>query len=88
MLGFYSGSDRTCGGVSRREILRIGGISGLGLSLATLCFSLYGHDVAAWRTLLARHYEQTGFLGETKTLALALLALGDGSRVFRITAHA
>jgi hypothetical protein len=62
--------------------------SGLGLSLATLCFSLYGHDVSAWRTLLARHYEQTGFLGETKTLALALLALGDGSRVFRITAHA
>ena len=33
-------------------------------------------------------YEQTGFLGETKTLALALLALGDGSRVFRITTHA
>ncbi len=62
--------------------------SGLGLSLATLCFPLYGHDVSAWRTLLTRNYEQTGFLGETKTLALALLALGDGSRVFRITAHA
>ena len=62
--------------------------SGLGLSLATLCFPLYGHDVSAWRTLLTRTYEQTGFLGETKTLALALLALGDGSRVFRITTHA
>ena len=33
MLGFYSGNDRTCGGISRREILRIGGISGLGLNL-------------------------------------------------------
>jgi hypothetical protein len=62
--------------------------SGLGLSLAILCFTLYGHDVSAWRTLLIRNYELTGFLGETKTLALALLALGDGSRVFRITTHA
>ncbi|QDT47746.1 hypothetical protein Pan258_17820 [Symmachiella dynata] len=33
MLGFYTGNDQTCGGVSRREALRIGGISGLGLSL-------------------------------------------------------
>jgi hypothetical protein len=62
--------------------------SGLALSLAILCFPLYGHDVSAWRTLLTRNYEQRGFLGETKTLALALLALGDGSRVFRIITHA
>ncbi len=62
--------------------------SGLGLSWAILCLTLYGHDVSAWRTLLRRTYEQTGFLGETKTLALALLALGDGSRVLRTTTHA
>jgi hypothetical protein len=62
--------------------------SGLALSLAILCFPLYGYDVSAWRTLLTRNYEQRGFLGETKTLALALLALGDGSRVLRITTHA
>lgn len=62
--------------------------SGLGLSWAILCLTLYGHDVAAWRTRLTRAYEQTGFLGETKSLALALLALGDGSRVLRIPTHA
>jgi len=62
--------------------------SGLGLSWAILCLTLYGHDASAWRTLLMRNYAQTGFLGETKTLALALLALGDGSRVLRISTHA
>lgn len=62
--------------------------SGLGLSWAILCLTLYGDDVSAWRTLLRRTYEQTGFLGETKALALALLALGDGSRVLRTTTHA
>lgn len=59
--------------------------SGLTLSWAMLCFSLYGQDLAEWRPLLAKAYEQTGFLGETKSLALALLACGEGASVFRIS---
>jgi hypothetical protein len=64
------------------------GGSGLSLSWAILCLALYGQDVSAWRTLLMNTYEQTGFLGETKVLALALLTLGDGSRALRIPTYA
>jgi hypothetical protein len=58
--------------------------SGLSLSWSIICFSLYGYDVSEWRKLLARNYEKTRFLGETKTVALALLASGDGPQVFRV----
>jgi hypothetical protein len=36
MLDIYSGRHRTCDGVSRRDFLRVGGLSVLGLSLADL----------------------------------------------------
>ena len=58
--------------------------SGLTLSWSILCFSLYGEDGAVWKKVLARNYETMGFLGETKTMALALLALGNGAKVLRI----
>lgn len=58
--------------------------SGLALSWATLCFILYGRDVSQWRGFLASTYEKTGFLGEVKSVALALLASGEGSNAFRI----
>jgi hypothetical protein len=58
--------------------------SGLTLSLATLCFSLYGQDVTEWKELLVKTYQRTEFLGETKSLALALLACGDGAAVLRV----
>ena len=70
-----------------RTMLAHGGL-GLGLSWAILCLALYGQDVSAWQTLLMNTYEQTGFLGETKALALALLALGNGSRALRIPTYA
>lgn len=54
--------------------------SGLALSWSILCFALYGHDVSTWQALLTSNYEKRGFLGETSTLAVALLALGDGTR--------
>jgi hypothetical protein len=60
--------------------------SGLALSWSIICFSLYGHDTAEWTAILERTYRRTGFLGETKTLALALLAL-DGGRAFRVDAR-
>jgi hypothetical protein len=53
--------------------------SGLTLSWSILCFSLYGYDTNKWRNLLAQAYEKTGFLGETKSVALALLAVWPGA---------
>ena len=57
--------------------------SGLALAWATLCFSAYGEDVAPLRHRLLERHERTAFLGETKVMALAVLALGGGARVFQ-----
>ena len=57
--------------------------SGLALAWATLCFSAYGEDVAPWRRRLAGRYTHTGFLGETKAVAIAQLALSGGAELFR-----
>ena len=53
------------------------------LAWATLCFLAYGEDVAPWRARLVARYARTAFLGETKAVALALLALSDGAEAFR-----
>jgi hypothetical protein len=58
--------------------------SGLTLGWAILCFALYGQGVAAWQQRLARTYDKTGFLADTKTMALALLASGDGAKILKV----
>jgi len=58
--------------------------SGLALSWAAICLALYGQDVAALKSLIVQRFAKTKFLGETKTLALAVLALGEGARYFRV----
>ena len=58
--------------------------SGLSLSWSILCLLIYGEDVTEWRQLCAAGYEKTGFLGETRTVALSAMALADGARMFRI----
>jgi prenyltransferase/squalene oxidase-like repeat protein len=58
--------------------------SGLASSWAAICLSVYGRDIRAWQSRIEKSFEQTGFLGETKTLALALLALNDKANPFRI----
>jgi hypothetical protein len=58
--------------------------SGLALALTVICFSLYGQDSAKHKRALEQRYAKTQFLGETKPLALAVLALGDGARYFRV----
>ncbi len=58
--------------------------SGLALSWACVCYNLYGQDDAALKKLLAERFAKTQFLGESKTLALAILAIGDGARHFRV----
>jgi hypothetical protein len=58
--------------------------SGLALSWSIICFSLYGRNVSNWRQLLVKRFEKTRFLGETKPLALSLLAMADATPFFRI----
>ena len=59
--------------------------SGLTLSWAIICSSLYGQESTVWRALLTESYGRTGFLDETKSISLALLALIDErASVFRV----
>jgi hypothetical protein len=58
--------------------------SGLALSWSIICFKLYGRNISEWRQRLVESFEKTAFLGETKTLALAVLALADAPQFFRI----
>lgn len=58
--------------------------SGLSASWAAICLSLYGQDAADWQKRVEKRFRETGFLGETKTLALAVLALNDKADPFRI----
>jgi hypothetical protein len=58
--------------------------SGLALSWSVICLSLYGQDTTKWKKLLAQDFEKTRFLGETKSLALSILALGNGPELFKI----
>jgi len=58
--------------------------SGLALSLTAICLSLYGSDNADLKRRLAERFARTKFLGETKTIALAILAMENGARFFRI----
>jgi hypothetical protein len=52
--------------------------SGLTLSLSILCYREWGRDTAALDGLLDAAFERTGFLDDTRSLALATLALADG----------
>lgn len=58
--------------------------SGLALSWAAICLALYGENNDEMKKLLAQRFAKTNFLSETKPLALAALATGDGARFFRI----
>jgi hypothetical protein len=57
--------------------------SGLALGWSILCADLYAEAPGEWRSLLRQQYGDTRFLGKTKPLALAVLALNDGARMFR-----
>jgi hypothetical protein len=58
--------------------------SGLALSWAAVCFKLYGGNDAALKHSLTQRFAKTQFLGETKALALAILAVGGGAGHFRV----
>ena len=58
--------------------------SGLALSWGTICLDLYGQKTAEWKELIAKRFEKTRFLGETKTLALSIIAVSGSNNPFRI----
>lgn len=58
--------------------------SGLALSWSAICYEIYGENPAYLRKLLMSGFEATGFLGETKALALYILALAGGAKYFRV----
>ncbi len=58
--------------------------SGLALALGTLARRAWGLDASAWLTRLETRFAETGFLGETRTLALAALAAAPSSNPFLI----
>jgi hypothetical protein len=59
--------------------------SGLALAWAAICLNLYGQETRDWQQRIDKRFAETKFLRETKTLALALLALNGGkANPFRI----
>ena len=58
--------------------------SGLALCWAATCFNLYGRDPSDFHKQIEKRFAATAFLGETKTLALAVIALGGKANPFRI----
>jgi hypothetical protein len=60
--------------------------SGLSLSWAVVCLSVRGQDVAYLQRRLVRLYARSGFLEETRVVALALLALSEQASPFRLVA--
>jgi Squalene-hopene cyclase N-terminal domain len=58
--------------------------SGTALGWGILCLTLYNQNAQEWKRILVKNFEKTRFLGETKAVALALLAFGNGASLFRI----
>jgi hypothetical protein len=58
--------------------------SGIALGWGILCLKIYSEDVQEWEQILLANFQKTRFLGETKALALAVLALGEGVSLFRV----
>ena len=58
--------------------------SGLALGWTTICLLVYGEDISELRKRLDQKFAKTRFLGETKPVALAILASEDGVRLLRV----
>jgi hypothetical protein len=58
--------------------------SGLALGWSAICMSVYEQAGSDFKKRLEERYAKTGFLGETKPVALAILAMGNGANYFRV----
>ena len=54
------------------------------LCWAAICLNLYGRDNSDLSKQIDKRFAATAFLGETKNLALAVIALGAKTNPFRI----
>jgi hypothetical protein len=81
--------DRVANEANRRSLLALQdmmreGAFGITLGWGILCLKLYSEDVKEWEKILLVNFRKTRFLGETKAVALAVLALGEGASLFRV----
>lgn len=58
--------------------------SGLALGWSVICLSVYGQEDSELKKRLEERFVKTKFLGESKAVALGILATGNGTRYFRI----
>ena len=58
--------------------------SGLALCWGTICLSIYGYETSGWKRQIEKRFQMTGLLGETKTIALSLIASVDHAKAFRL----
>ena len=75
--------EATRAGLAMMKRLLADASSGLGLSWSSLCLDLHGDDASAPLRHLGDVHAKTGFLGETKSVALALLAATGGAEALR-----
>ena len=81
--------DRAANEANRMSLLALQNMmreaaSGTSLGWGILCLKLYSEDVREWEKILLANFQKTRFLGETKALALAVLALGEGASLFSV----
>jgi len=86
LIALQNHKERTENQVSLRVLSKTAAItdSGLALGWSSICLALYGHDNSELRKRLEEKFVKTKFLGETKAIALSILAAGDRSRLFRV----
>jgi hypothetical protein len=58
--------------------------TGIALGWGIICLTIYNQDLREWKKVITETFEKTKFLGETKAIALALLAFGNGADLFRV----
>ena len=86
LIALQNHKERSENQVSLRVLSKTAAItdSGLALGWSSICLALYGHDNSELRKRLEEKFVKTKFLGETKAIALSILAAGDRSRLFRV----
>jgi hypothetical protein len=58
--------------------------SGLALCWTAICLNVYGRETDDLQKQIEQRFAASGFLGETKSLALAIIALGGKTNPFRL----
>ena len=80
--------DRAVNEANQKSLRALDGMmreaaSGMAVAWGIICLTIYNQDVQEWKKVLVKGFEKTKFLGETKAIALALLAFGNGATLFR-----